>query len=60
MHHLFPNEGGWVKPETRDDSARSSCLTVVAVVVFGLPALAKQPEGEKELVARVLQAATGQ
>ena len=25
MHHLFHNEGGWVSPETRDDSARSIC-----------------------------------
>ena len=114
MHHLFHNEGGWVNPETRDDSARNICR---AVVVFGrlpprpggvfprlsktaiavcewlvahiaepggderlpvqpclvrhaaarvggriavLPAHTKQPEGEKELVARVLQAAAGQ
>ena len=118
MHHLFHDEGGWVSPETRDDSdgaggtladvlaqhlrdgggprlagqsliypaadvagespSRKAALPArpaghrqqrclvrhFAARVGGrtavLPARTKQPEGEKELVARVLQAAAGQ
>jgi len=35
MHNLFHNKGGWVNPETRDDSARSIRRDCRAVVVFG-------------------------